>query len=40
MIRPTFIDFNPDELHYYPFIVSIDRCDGNLSLKVFDISKG
>ena len=29
MVRPTPIDLNPDELHYYPFIISLDRCDGN-----------
>ena len=23
------IDLNPDELGYYPFVVSLDRCDGS-----------
>ena len=26
MIRPTLIDLNPDELNYYPLIVSLDKC--------------
>ena len=25
----TFIDLNPDELFYYPYIVSLDRCHGS-----------
>ena len=29
--RPTLIDLNPNELHYYPFMVSLDRCDGNVN---------
>lgn len=29
MVRPTLIDMNPDELFYYPFIISLDRCDGS-----------
>ena len=28
MVRPMFIDLNHDELHYYPFIINLDRCDG------------
>ena len=27
MVRPRFINHNPVELHYYPFISSLDRCD-------------
>ena len=27
--RPTFIDLNPDKLHYYPFIISINSCNGS-----------
>ena len=26
---PTDTDLNPDELHFYSFIVSLDRCDGS-----------
>ena len=26
MIRPNFIDLNPVELSYYPFMISLDRC--------------
>lgn len=29
IVRPTFIDMNPDEFYYYPFIISLDRCDGS-----------
>ena len=25
--RPTIIDLNLDELHYYPFIINMNRCD-------------
>ena len=28
MVRPTFIDLNPVELIYYPFIISLDKCTG------------
>ena len=31
MTRPTLIDLNPDEnnqgLHYYPFMVNLDKCN-------------
>ena len=26
MVRPTFIDLNPVELKYYPFMISLDKC--------------
>ena len=29
MIWPTLIDLNPDELHYYPFFISANSCDGS-----------
>ena len=29
MVRPTLIDLNLDELHYYLFIISMNRCDGS-----------
>ena len=29
LILFKFIDLNPDELFYYPFIVSLDRCNGS-----------
>ena len=40
MIRPTLIDVNPFELSYYPFVISLDKCNGsrnavdNLSTKI------
>ena len=27
MVKPRFIDLNPDELHYHPFIISMNRCN-------------
>lgn len=27
LARPRFIDLNPDELCYQPFMVSLDRCN-------------
>ena len=29
MIRSTLIDLNPAELKYYPFMVSLDKCNGS-----------
>ena len=29
LVRPTLIDLNLDELHYYPLIISMIRCDGS-----------
>ena len=29
MFRSTLITLNPDELHYYSFILILDRCDEN-----------
>ena len=34
MIRPTLIYFNPFESNYYPFMISLDKCNG--SCKAFD----
>ena len=27
MARPTLIDLNPVELNYYPFLISLDKCN-------------
>ena len=32
MVKPTLIYLNPDRLQYYPFIMSLGRCDGSFSL--------
>ena len=32
MVRTTLIDLNPVELKYYPFLISLDKC--NRSCKV------
>ena len=29
MVRPTLIDFNPVEVRYYPFMISLDKCTGS-----------
>ena len=31
LVSFTFIDFTPSELHYYSFVVSLDRCIGNFN---------
>ena len=31
LARPTLIDLNLNELHYYPFVVNLDRCSGSCS---------
>ena len=31
LVRPTLINSNPDKLHYYPFIIILDRCDGSFN---------
>ena len=38
MVRPTPIDLNPIELKYYPFMISLDKCNGScnvLSPKIY-----
>ena len=32
MVRHIVIDSNPNELKYYPFMISIDKCTGNWCL--------
>ena len=32
LARPIFIDLKPDEPHYFPFIVSLDRCNGSCNI--------
>ena len=29
MVRPTMIGINPDELNYYPFMISLNKCTGS-----------
>lgn len=29
MIRPKLVDLNLDKPHYYPFIISMNKCDGS-----------
>ena len=38
MVRPALIDMNPNELKYYPFMISLNKCAGScnvLSPKIF-----
>ena len=38
MVRPILIDVNPVELKYYPFMISLDKCNGScniLSSKIY-----
>ena len=42
MIRPTFIDLNPFELKFYPFMISLDKCTAShnvLSPKIWVVNK-
>ena len=32
MVRLTRIDLNPVELKYYPFMISLDKCNGSFSI--------
>ena len=32
MVRPTLIDLNLVELKYYPFIISLDKCNGSCNV--------
>ena len=40
MVRPTLIDLNLNEFDFYPFMISLDKCDGTcnaadeLSMKI------
>ena len=41
--KPILIDLNPDELRYYPFLISLSEYDGcnnldNLSGMIFNLS--
>ena len=37
MSRPTLINLNPIEHNYYPFMVSLDKCNGSCN-AVDDLS--
>ena len=32
MIRPTLIDINPVALKYYPFMISLNKCNGSCTI--------
>ena len=31
-VSPTFIDMNPVELKYYPFVISQNKCSGSFNI--------
>ena len=33
MARPALIDLNPVELKYYPFMISLDKCNGSYNVS-------
>ena len=33
IVRPTLIDLNPDEVYYYTFIISLDKCGGSCNIS-------
>ena len=33
MVRPTFVDLNPVESIYYPFMIGIDECSENCNVS-------
>ena len=32
MVRPTFIDKNPVQLKYYPFMITLNKCTGSCNV--------
>ena len=32
MVRPTLIDSNPPEFKCYPFMISLDKCNGSCNI--------
>ena len=42
MTRSILLDLNPDEhnprLHYYSFMVSLDRCNGSCNIPVMSLT--
>ena len=32
MVRPALIDLNPFELKHYPFMISLDKCNGSCNV--------
>ena len=32
MVRPTLIDMNPNELKYYSFMISLNKCTGSCNV--------
>ena len=30
--KPTLINLNPDELHYYQFVVNVNKCGGSFNI--------
>ena len=34
MIRSTLTDLNPVKFNYYPFMVSVDKCNGSCNIAL------
>ena len=32
MVRPTLIDLNPFKIRYYPFMISLYKCNGSYNV--------
>ena len=39
MVRPMLIDLNLDEIHYYPFMITINMCEGSCNTTVILLGK-
>ena len=39
MVRPALIDLNPVEVKYYPFMISLDICNGSCNVLSPKINK-
>ena len=33
IVRPTLIDINPNELKYYPSMISLNKCTGSCNMS-------
>ena len=38
MVRPSLVDLNPGELKYYPFKISLGKCNGSCNVLSSKIS--
>ena len=38
MTRPTLIELDPVKFNYYPFMISLDKCNGSCKTAADDLS--